>query len=126
MMTETIIKCALEIAATLAILAIGIAGARLAARVAKRQELAGIAEATEQVVKAAKITAGELNQTVVSVLKKNGAKLTSEQITVLKDDLLSMAYSKISASAITLLEAAAVDVRALIIGVGEDWINKLR
>ncbi len=126
MMTETVIKCALEIAATLVILAIGIAGARLAAMVAKKQELAGIAAATEQVVKAAKITAGELNQTVVSVLKKNGAKLTSEQITVLKDDLLSMAYSKISASAITLLEDAAVDVRALIIGVGEDWINKLR
>ena len=124
MMTETIITCALEIAATLAILAIGIVGARLAARIAKNRELAAIAAATKEVIQAAQITVGELNQTVVAALKKDGTKLTSEQIAVLKDHLLTMAYSKISTSAITLLETAAVDVRALIISVGEDWISK--
>lgn len=126
MMTETIITCALEIAATLAILAIGIVGARLAARIAKKRELAAIAAATKEVIQAAQITVSELNQTVVAALKKDGTKLTSELIAVLKDDLLTMAYSKISTSAITLLEIAAVDVRALIIGVGEDWISKIK
>ncbi len=125
-MTETIIGYALEIVATLAITAIGVAGAWLTARLAKKQELAAIAAATEQVIQAAQITVGELQQTVVDSLKANGAKLTEAQIAELGELLLQKAHGKLSAPTLALLEAAAVDVQALIRGAGEDWISKIK
>ena len=125
-MTETMIGYALQIVATLAITAIGVAGAWLTAKIAKKQELAGIASATEQVIQAAQITVGELQQTVVDNLKANGAKLTEAQIAELGELLLAKAHNKLSAPTLGLLQAASVDVQALIRGAGEDWISKIK
>ncbi len=71
------------------------------------------------------ITVGELQQTVVDSLKANGAKLTEAQIAELGELLLQKAYGKLSAPTLALLEAASVDVQALIRGAGEDWINQI-
>ena len=124
-MTQTIFGYALEIVATLAITAIGVFGAWLTAKIAKKQELSAIAAATAQVIQAAQMTVGELQQTVVESLKANGAKLTEAQIAELGELLQQKAYGKLSAPTLALLDAVSVDVQALIRGAGENWIVRL-
>ena len=125
-MEQAVIEMVLSIIATLATTLIGVFGAWLIAQISKNEKLKSIKAATEQVILAAQTTVGELNQTVVSALKKDGLKLTAEQIADLKDKLLAMAHDKISLPTINLLEAAAVDVNALIVGAGEDFIDTLK
>jgi hypothetical protein len=116
-----------KIAATAVITAIGVAGAWLTAKIGQNKNLASIKAATEQVVQAAQITVGELQQTVVEKLKlANGGKLTETQIAELGDALLDKTYDKLSTPALNLLSAAMVDINALIKGVGEDWIQRMK
>lgn len=125
-MEQALIETVLGIIATLATTLIGVFGAWLIAKIGQNEKLKSIKSATEQVILAAQTTVGELNQTVVSTIKQQGLKLTAEQIADLKDKLLAMAYDKISLPTINLLEAAAVDVNALITGAGEDFIDTLK
>ena len=116
-----------QIAATAMITAIGVAGAWLTAKIGKKQQLASIKAAVEQVVDAAQITVGELQQTVVDKLKSaNGGKLTEAQVAELGEALLDKTYDKLSTPALDLLSAAMVDINALIKGVGEDWIQRMK
>ena len=87
-----------------------------------------IATATDQVVKAAQLTVGELQQTVVEKLKAaaGSGKLNETQIAELGELLKTKTLQKLSTPVIDLLTAAAVDVQALIIGAGEDWIGKIK
>ena len=124
-MEQALIETVLGIIATLATTLIGVFGAWLIAKIGQNEKLKSIKSATEQVILAAQTTVGELNQTVVSTIKQQGLKLTAEQIADLKDKLLMMAFDKISLPTINLLEAAAVDVNALITGAGEDFIDTL-
>ncbi len=126
-MSDTILSVLTEVAATLLITLIGVLGTWLTAKIAKKQQLAGIAAATEQVIQAAQITVGELQQTVVEKLKSaGGGKLTEAQIAELGELLKTKTMEKLSNPAMSLLEAAAVDVQALICGAGENWINKIK
>jgi hypothetical protein len=126
-MSDTIVSVLVEVAATLLITLIGVLGTWLTAKIAKKQQLAGIAAATEQVIQAAQITVGELQQTVVEKLKATGGgKLSEAQIAELRELLKTKTMEKLSNPAITLLEAAAVDLQALICGAGENWLNKIK
>ncbi len=126
-MSDTIVSVLVEVAATLLITLIGVLGTWLTAKIAKKQQLAGIAAATEQVIQAAQITVGELQQTVVEKIKAaGGGKLTEAQIAELGELLKKKTMEKLSNPVITLLEAAAVDVQALICGAGENCLNKLK
>lgn len=126
-MTDTITTTAVQVAATLLITLIGVLGTWLTTLIAKKQKLAGIAAATEQVAKAAQTTVGELQQTVVEKLKKaDGGKLTSDHIKDLGQQLLDKTAAKLSQPAVELLQAAQVDVDALITGAGEAWIAKIK
>ncbi len=126
-MSDTIVTVLVQVAATLLITLIGVLGTWLTAKIAKKQQLAGIAAATEQVIQAAQSTVGELQQTVVEKIKAaGGGKLTEAQIAELGELLKTKTMEKLSNPAITLLEAAAVDVQALICGAGENWLHKIK
>lgn len=125
-MMETLINYGLEILAALLITLIGVAGTWLTLKVGKKQELASVGAAMEQVIQAAQITVGELQQTVVDAAKRNGMKLDETLITELGRQLLNKTAAKLSNPTVALLTAAKVDITALITGAGEDWIGKMK
>jgi hypothetical protein len=124
---EVVLETVSSIVSTLFITAIGVAGSWLAAKIAKTEHLRSIESAMAQVIEAAKITVGELQQTVVEKYKAaGGGKLTEAQKAELVELLKTKTLEKLSDPANTLLKAAAVDVQALITGAGESWINKIK
>lgn len=127
-MTEIIIANVAEIVTTLVVTLIGVAGTWLLSKIGKRQELASISTAMNEVIFLAQQTVGELQQTVVGQLKagREDGKLTEEEIAALGEMLLDRTIEKMSAPTAHLLNAAAVDMTALIKGAGEDWIAKMK
>lgn len=84
-MTNVIIENLVQIAATLLITLIGVLGAWLSTKLAKREELKNISTATNEVIHAAQQTVLELQQTTVEGMKKahEDGKLTKDEITEL-------------------------------------------
>lgn len=126
-MQDAIIEVITQVLATLLITLIGVLGTWLTAKVLKRVELTNINKAKDELIVAAQQTVLELQQTVVEGMKaaaKDG-KLTEDEITELSIMLLNKTKQKMSLPAIKLLEAAAVDVNALIRGAGEALIAEL-
>lgn len=124
---DILIEYGVRLAGTFVITLLGIFGAWLTIRLEKHCQLSNITAAQKEVIRAAKITVGELQQTVVDGLKaksKDG-KLTKSEIVELGVMLLDKAKQKLSQPTYDLLQAARVDVEALIIGAGENWINQL-
>lgn len=117
-----------EIVTVLVTTAIGVAGTWALAKMAKRQEIATVREATEEVILLAQQTVGELMQTIVDGIKsgREDGKLTQTEIEALGQTLLVMVTEKMSEPARKVLEAAAVDITALIRGAGEDYIATLK
>lgn len=127
-MIDVIIACAAEIITTLVVTLIGVFGAWLTAKLAKRLELANINAAIQEVIGLAQLTAAELQQTVVDKLKasREDGKLTQEEINALGKQLIEQTKVKMSGPAFKLLQASAVDINALIKGAGEEWINNIK
>lgn len=125
--SELVITMVVRVAGTLLITLIGAFGTWLALKIGKYEQLQNINVAIKEVVRATKITVGELQQTVVDRLKADAAdgKLTKEEIKRLGEMLLSKTKEKMSAPTYELLEAAQVDVEALIVGAGESWIKRI-
>ena len=107
---------------------LGAFGVWVLKKVGKREGLEGISTATDEVIKMAIITVGELQQTIVNDLKANAAdgKLTKEEIVMLGEKLVEKTLEKMSQPVYNLLNAAGTDIIALIKGAGEDWINSLK
>ena len=126
-MQDTIITIVAQVIATLLITLIGVFGAWLTAKIGKRVELTSINKAKDELIEAAQQTVMELQQTVVEGMKAaaQDGKLTEDEITELSIMLLNKTKQKMSLPAIQLLEAAAVDVNALIRGAGESLIAEL-
>lgn len=127
-MTDIIIQNVTQVAATLLITLIGVLGAWLTTKLAKKEELKNITAATNELVSAAQITVLELQQTVVDGWKELHAdgKLTKDEIDWLGNALLNKTKEKMSAPAMNLLTAAGVDVNAIIIGAGESMIRSIK
>lgn len=126
-MTDAIINVIAQVLATLLITLIGVLGAWLTAKIGKRVELSNINKAKDELIIAAQQTVMELQQTLVDELKEKSAdgKLTEEEITELGFLLVDKTKKKMSLSAIGVLEAASVDIIALIRGAGEALINQM-
>lgn len=126
-MTDIIIKTVAEVIGTLLITAIGVLGAWLTTKIGKRVELTNINKAKDELILAAQQTVLELQQTVVEGMKAASAdgKLSDEEIASLGLTLLAKTKEKMSLSAMNVLEAAAVDVNALIRGAGEALIERM-
>lgn len=127
-MADIIIENIVKIAAALLLMLIGVLGTYLTALASKRAETANIAEALRSLTEAAKTTVGELQQTVVGPLKEAAAdgKLTSDEIAKLRDMLVAQTKQKMLPSAINIINAAGADIEAIILGVGENLINKAK
>jgi len=124
---EILIEYALEIVSALAVMLIGVAGTYLTVKASQRAELENTAHAIEQVTKAAQMAVGELQQTVVTGWKEaGGGKLNEAQIKELGRMLQYKARELLSPSVTGLLEAAKIDVTALITAAGEDWIRQIK
>ena len=126
-MSEAIISLIAQVISTLLITLIGVLGAWLTTKIGQRVELSNINKAKDELIIAAQQTVMELQQTVVEELKDKAAdgKLTEEEITELGFLLVDKTKKKMSLSAIGVLEAASVDIIALIRGAGEALINQM-
>ena len=127
-MIETLATYGIQVAATLLITLIGVFGTWLTMKIGKSAHMQNINAAQKEVIRATKITVGELQQTVVDDLKasREDHKLTGEEIRELGVKLIDMTVQKLSMPTYDLLKAAAVDIEAMITGAGENWINKLK
>lgn len=127
-MVNVIIENAVQIAATLVVTLIGVLGAWLTAKIGKREELKNISAAADEATKAAEKTVLELQQTTVEGLKKDSAdgKLTKDEIDELGKLLIDGALAKMSDAAKGVLNAAGVDLTAIIKGAGEAMIAKAK
>ena len=135
-MGQMFIQTAVEIIAeniigwivSIVVILIGAFGVWALKKIGKREGLEGISIATDEVIKMAAITIGELQQTIVNDLKANAAdgKLTKEEIVMLGEKLIGKTLEKMSQPVYNLLNAAGTDIIALIKGAGEDWINSLK
>lgn len=126
-MQDAIIEVITQVLATALITLIGVLGTWLTAKVLKRVELTNINKAKDELVEAAQRTVLELQQTVVEGMKAaaQDGKLSEEEISELSIMLLNKTKQQMSLPAIKLLEAAAVDVNALIRSAGEALIAEL-
>jgi hypothetical protein len=125
---EMLINYGLQVAATLLITLIGVLGTYLSLQLGKNANLSNINAAQKELIRAAKITVGELQQTLVSGYKAAHAdgKLTAKEIADLRMKLIDKTVEKLSSPAYALLSAATVDVEGLILGVGESWIEQIK
>ena len=127
-MTDIIIENTVEITAALLLMLIGVLGTYLTTLAAKRAETANVSEALRALTEAAKTTVGELQQTIVGPLKAAAAdgKLTPDEIADLRNMLVAQTKQKMLPSAINIINAAGADIEAIILGVGENLINKAK
>ena len=125
---ELLIDYALQVAATLLITLIGVLGTYLTLQLGKNANLNNINAAQKELIRAAKITVGELQQTMVQELKAGSedGKLTPQEIANLRLKMIDKTVEKLSKPAYALLSAASVDVEGLILGVGESWIERIK
>ena len=128
MFMNVIIEYAVQIIAYLIVTLLGVLGAWLAAKFAKRQELTNISIATNEAVGAAQQTVLELQQTVVDGMKAahEDGKLTEDEITKLSIMLVQKSMEKMSDPAIKVLKAAGTDITAVIKGAGEAMIQNMK
>lgn len=119
-MTNVIIENLVQIVATLIVTLIGVLGAWLTAKIAKRAELSNISTATDEAIRAAQTTVLELQQTTVDKLKAASAdgKLTKAEIAELGKMLIDGSMEKMSDAAKNVLNSAGVDITAIIKGAG--------
>ena len=127
-MIDIIIANAVEVTASLLMMLLGLLGTWLSLKMAKQQELKALSGAVNQVVAMARLTVDELQQTVVDGIKADRAdgRLTKQEVSMLSRQLLDKTMEKMSAPAVELLEAAKVDLKALIQGAGEAWIREMQ
>ena len=125
---EQLMDYGMQVAATLLITLIGVLGTYLSLQLAKNTNLKNINDAQKELIRVAKITVEELQQTFVTTWKaaNEDGKLTNQEIADLRRKLLDRTVQKLSAPAYTLLQAASVDVEGLILGVGESWIERIK
>ena len=125
---NVLIESSVEIVSAFFIALIGVFGAWLTLKLGQNTKLSSIHKAQQEIITLTQQTVGELQQTVVDGLKaahKDG-KLTEDEIKALGKELLDMTVVKLSTAAVNLLEAAKVDVSALITGAAESWIAGLK
>lgn len=127
-MTNVLLESAVQVMATLLITLIGVLGSYLTIKLGRKQELAAVNAAQQEVIELAQQTVGELQQTMVENLKAAHAdgKLTKEEIASLRKLLVDKTMEKMSVTTYNLLAAAAVDIGALIRGAGENLIAAIK
>lgn len=130
--TDTIagvaIKNGLNILEAACVTALTIAAAVWAKKGGEQKNFQNIILAVSSVLEMARLTVGELKQDMVDQLKEISAtgKLTPEQVKEINAELLARTLKKLSEPTKHLLDAVGIDICALIMGAGEDWVRELK
>ena len=121
-------KTGLDVIEAACMMLLTVAGTAWASKNKDKAYLQNINIAFDNVFKMAKITVGELKQTVVDGMKAaaDDGKLSDEQIQELQGELLAKTLEKLDAPTKDVLAAAGADICAIIAGVGEDWVRELK
>ena len=121
-------KTGLDVVEAACMMLLTVAGTAWASKNKDKAYLQNINIAFDNVFKMAKITVGELKQTVVDGMKAaaDDGKLSDEQIQELQGELLAKTLEKLDAPTKDVLAAAGADICAIIAGVGEDWVRELK
>ena len=127
-MLDIILENLIKILTALVLTLISVGGTWLTVQLGKRQELAAITAATQNVIDATMLTAAELQQTAVSALKEaaEDGKLSNDDIMWLNQQLLAQTKEKLSVNVYDLINAAGADIEAIILGAGEAWVQSLK
>lgn len=117
-----------NVLADLAVTLIGVFSAWLMAQIKKIKQRNTINMAVKQLTEAAETTALELEQTVVDGMKTSSSdgKLTQEEAIQLEKLLLEGTLAKLPDSDISVLKVANVDIHAIVSGVGEVMIARMK
>ena len=128
LIVNALIENGVQVAVSLVVALIGVAGTWLSLQIGKVKKLQTVKLATDEAKDAAITTVLELQQAVVDDLKAAAVdgKLTKEEIAKLKNDLITMSMAKLSDTSVKILTAAGVDISAIIAGVGEALIGKMK
>ena len=130
--TDTIagvaIKNGLNILEAACVTALTIAAAVWAKKGGEQKNFQNIILAVSSVLEMARLTVGELKQDLVDDLKEASetGKLTLEQIKKINAELLARTLKKLSEPTKNLLDAVGIDICALIMGAGKDWVRELK
>ena len=126
MFIEVLMENLINIFAAALMALIGVLGTLITNWLNKRNKLSTINAAQQELIFMAQQTVGELQQTVVRKLKESrtDGKLTEAEIDSLGDELVEKTMEKMCAPTLDLLNAAGVDIVALIHGAAEEWINR--
>lgn len=122
------ISSVLSVVAQLAVAGLSVGLTWCVTRIAKTEKFKSISEVLTQLSTTVEDTVGELQQTVVDGLKAaaSDGKLTPEEVSALNAKLLELVKAKMAQPAIDLLSAAQIDINALIIGMAESAIKKMK
>ena len=127
-MFEVIIENIVKIVFAVVLAAISIGGQAITDQLKNKLKLRNIQAAQQELVYMARQTVCELEQTTVKELKAATAdgKLTVDDVKHLGAELVKKTLEKMCEPAINLLNAAGVDITALIHGAAEDYILGLK
>lgn len=118
----------LSVLAQLAVAGLSVGLTWCVTRIAKTEKIKSISEVLTQLSTTVEDTVGELQQTVVDGLKAaaSDGKLTPQEVSALNAKLLELVKAKMAQPAIDLLNAAQIDINALIAGMAEAAIKKMK
>ena len=122
------ISSVLSVVAQLAVAGLSVGLTWCVTRIAKTEKFKSLSEVLSQLSKIVEDTVDELQQTVVDGLKAaaSDGKLTPEEVSALNAKLLDLVKAKMAQPAIDLLSAAQIDINALIVGMAEAAIKKMK
>lgn len=125
---NALIDGGVQVVVALVVALIGVAGTWVTAQIGKVKQLQTVQLAVNEAKDAAMTTALELQQRVVDDLKTAAAdgKLTKEEIEGLREKLIALSLDKLSDTSVKILNAAGVDISAVISGAGEAMIAQLK
>lgn len=127
-MREVFIEVGTQIVFDLLMLLVGVLFAYLSKLIAKSKKLEHIAIAMSELERVTTNVVGDLQQTVVDGLKaasENG-KLSKNDIEWLGKQLIEKAAAQISIPTAETLQAAGVDIEAMIHSIAESWIAEIK
>ena len=96
------------------------------AKIGKKKGMENFALAFQMLSEITCQTVGELQQTLVESWKKAGGKLTDEEIDMLKSELHIRVQQKLDNPTRDLIVAAGCDLDALIQGIAENYLNRIK
>lgn len=128
MFFDVLIDTAGRVLGALLLMLIDVGGAWLLTKLAKRMDTKNISAAVDEALQIAKMTVGDLQQTLVEGLKAahEDGKLTEFEIKEIQTELMRRVKERMAPSTCNLITRAGIDLESLISGAAEDWLSAIK